>query len=189
MLYTRRGDDGTSGLWGTKNRLPKDHPVFEVLGALDELNSLLGLCRAKAKGGKLSHAGPALRAVQECLFIAQAEVAGADKTLTKAHLDSLEAMIEKAERTVKNPHAFVIPGTTERSAWFDYARTVSRRVERRVIALKKPHAVAAGTRAYLNRLSSLLYAYARAYAATSGAREPSPSYNGTKPPVLKKGRK
>ena len=49
MLYTRKGDDGRSGLFGTTERFPKNSLVYEALGALDELNSLLGVCKAQAK--------------------------------------------------------------------------------------------------------------------------------------------
>lgn len=176
MLYTRKGDDGTSGLLGTKERFSKDSPAYEALGSLDEINSLLGLCRTQAGTLRSLRAPEELLAVQQCLFIAQAEVAGADKTLTQEHVDALEAAIARAEEPIGNPHSFIIPGTTELSALLDYARAVSRRAERAVIAARDSRPVSDATRKYLNRLSSFLYALARLAAFESGEKEPTPSY-------------
>lgn len=179
MLFTRKGDDGTSGLFGTNGRLPKDTSIYNALGTLDELTSLLGVCRAhatqmKAKG-ELDIAQEVLR-VQEALFIAQAELAGAKKNITQAHVDALETVIGLVEGLIENPHAFVIPGTTELSGLFDYARAVSRRAERAVVSERETRPVSPTTGAYLNRLSSFLYVLARYAARKDGGREPSPSY-------------
>jgi cob(I)alamin adenosyltransferase len=177
MLYTRKGDGGTSGLFGTKQRLPKDSPVYQALGALDELNSLLGVCRAKARGVQ-HHEGvdipKEVERVQQILFIAQAELAGAEKNVTQKHVDELEASIAAIEALIQNPHSFVIPGATELSALFDVARAVSRRAERTVVSAKEHRPVSATTGAYLNRMSSFLYALAR-YTAGTGT-ELSPTY-------------
>src|ERR1700690_1050076 len=100
MLYTRKGDSGTSGLFGTKTRLPKNSPVYDALGALDELNSLLGFCSAVStrKEFRIPHHIPVLvRGVQERLFIAQAELAGAHKSITEAQVKTLEDSINKLE--------------------------------------------------------------------------------------------
>ncbi len=176
MLYTRKGDDGTSGLFGTKERFPKDSPVYEALGSLDELNSLIGLCRCRATVLRGIDIPQELFGVQQCLFIVQAEIAGADKTLTQANLDALEQSIEKAEGMFENPHAFVIPGATELSAFLDYTRTVARRIERVVLSVHDSHPVSPASAAYLNRLSSFLYALARLSAQESGTPETTPSY-------------
>ena len=184
MLYTRKGDRGTSGLFGTPDRLPKNSPVFEALGALDECNSLLGVCRAyasqhKNNGPTTDHTIDIARevvAAQECLFIIQAELAGAHEHLTQLHIDALERCISNIEKVVLVPHSFVIPGTNELSALFDYARAVSRRAERAVIGASGEHRVRPETLAYLNRLSSLLYALARYTASGAGSKERSPTY-------------
>ncbi len=179
MLYTRKGDGGTSGLFGTKERLPKDSSIYNALGTLDELNSLLGVCRAKAAElqgeDELDIAKEVLR-VQECLFIAQAELAGAQKNITQAHVDALETVIAVVEGLIENPHAFVIPGTTELSGFLDYARAVSRRAERAVVSERETRPASPTTNAYLNRLSSFLYVLARYTAGRAGKTEPSPSY-------------
>src|SRR3989344_6023526 len=111
MLYTRTGDDGTSGLFGTSKRFSKDSSVYDALGTVDELNSLLGLCRAHPHRLNpdigISHE---IKKVQERLFIIQAELAGAKKSITKLQVEELEGTIDYIERLLRNPHAFVIPG-------------------------------------------------------------------------------
>lgn len=176
MLYTRKGDGGTSGLYGTEDRLPKDSPVFDALGSIDELNSLLGICRVKAESYAFHDVSEEIKSVQESLFIIQAELAGAGKTILQTHIDALERATNSFESLIRNPHAFVIPGATELSGFLDLARTVSRRAERAVITAHNVRAVSPTTGAYLNRLSSFLYALARYTVTKTGAQETSPSY-------------
>ena len=177
MLYTRKGDNGMSGLFGTKERFPKESPLYEALGTLDELNSLLGLCRARAKNLKDKVDIPSeIERGQECLFIVQAELAGAGDSVSQTEVKELEKAIGQIEDLIKNPHAFVIPGATELSAWCDYARAVARRAEREVIRATSMRNISPESRAYLNRLSSFLYALARYAATREGVKELSPSY-------------
>ncbi|MBP6945857.1 MAG: cob(I)yrinic acid a,c-diamide adenosyltransferase [Candidatus Pacebacteria bacterium] len=176
MLYTRKGDDGTSGLFGTKDRLPKNSPIYDALGALDELNSLLGMCRARLVSYSLFQLQNSVERSQESLFIIQAELAGAEKALPQEHVDILENAVDSIEKLIENPHAFIIPGATELSGLLDYARAVSRRAERVVISVSTTHTISPASIAYLNRLSSFLYALARYAAAEAKAKESSPSY-------------
>lgn len=178
MLYTRKGDTGTSGLFGTKERFPKNNPVYHALGTLDELNSLLGLCYAKAAASQIGPLPMAevVRTVQQHLFIAQAELAGAEKKLTQQQVEYVEDAIAQLENQIEHPAGFLIAGATELSALFDYARAVSRRAERSVIEAGSIRAVSPATSAYVNRISSLLYALARYAAAQAGAEEASPAY-------------
>lgn len=176
MLYTRKGDDGTSGLFGTKDRLPKNSPIYDALGALDELNSLLGMCRARLVSYSFFQLQNSIERSQESLFIIQAELAGAEKILSQEHVDTLENAVDSIEKLIGNPHAFTIPGATELSGLLDYARAVSRRVERVVISVGTTHNISPASTAYLNRLSSFLYALARYAAAEAKAKESSPSY-------------
>lgn len=176
MLYTRKGDSGTSGLFGTTDRLPKDSPIYEALGALDELNSLLGLCRARLVSYSLFKLQDSVQNSQESLFIIQAELAGAEKALPQKHVDMLEKAVDSIERHIEKPAAFVIPGATELSGLLDYARAVSRRTERAVVSISALRTLSPASLAYLNRLSSFLYALARYTAAEAKAKESSPSY-------------
>lgn len=173
MLYTRKGDSGSTGLFGTKERVSKDHPLLEALGSVDELNSLTGLCKAYAREHNERTADELERA-QEVLFIAQAQLAGSSMCVTSMHVDALEASINAIETTIVKPTSFVVPGATILSALFDFARTVTRRTERAVVRAR----IEASTdlQAYLNRLSSYFYALARHTAQTSGIAEKPPTY-------------
>lgn len=178
MWYTRKGDGGTTGLFGTKERMPKDHPLFEALGSVDELNSLIGLCSAYVRECNdhaitLNRLGQA----QEGLFLVQAELAGADKRINQTHVDVLETLIGDIEGCIEKPKSFVVPGATVLSALFDYTRTVSRRAERCVLRAQNTKEISAEMRSYLNRLSSLFYALARYVAQTSGVAERPPTYD------------
>ena len=178
MLYTRKGDGGETGLFGTKERLPKDSAIFEALGSVDELNSFIGICFVVAQEETRTTAfdvPEAVRSIQENLFIVQAEIAGAEKELTQTNVDASESTIAQLEALIERPKGFVIAGTTNLSAHLDYARAMSRRTERRVISVG-PDVVSEATRRYLNRLSSFLYVLARYAASVSGEKESSPSY-------------
>jgi len=177
MLYTRKGDNGMSGLFGTRERFPKNNPVYDALGTLDELNSLLGVCRAYAADitGELS-LHKEIQSVQEALFIIQAELAGTDRHIENTRVEALEDTIDGIEACIGNPHAFIIPGATAVSASLDYARAVARRAERTAMAKDVKRRLSNDSLAYLNRLSSFLYALARYAAAKEGAREVSPAY-------------
>lgn len=185
MLYTRKGDDGTTKTLRQKpgERVSKASCHAEALGALDELNSFLGLCKVKAKKENMClssgiSVADLVHEAQENLFIAQAELAGAEKTIVDDKVKRLEVLIDGIEKQLPAIKTFFIPGGTELGVHFDVARTLARKAERRVIAaLEKGEASAKeGTRAYLNRISSFLYALARFSNHQSGAEEIPPSY-------------
>jgi cob(I)alamin adenosyltransferase len=168
-IYTRKGDDGTTGLW-YGGRVPKFHGRPEAYGSVDEAASALGLARAAAeRGGELYE--DILR-VQRELFVAGAELATAPEAagrlepgvsqVTQGMVDRLEADIDRYMERVELPPKFTIPGGTELSARLDVARTAVRRAERRVSALKAEGDLADETvLTYLNRLSDALFAMAR----------------------------
>ena len=168
-IYTRKGDDGTTGLW-YGGRVPKHDGRPEAYGSVDEAASALGLARAAAdRDGELYR--DILR-VQNELFIAGAELATAPEAagrleagvskLTPDMVDRLETDIDRYMERVDLPPKFVIPGGTELSARLDVARTAVRRAERRVAALKDAGELADDTVVtYLNRLSDALFAMAR----------------------------
>jgi ATP:cob(I)alamin adenosyltransferase len=176
-IYTRTGDSGESGLFGTKERFPKDSALYDALGTLDELNSLLGLCYALCEEPPTDlQASKIVRTVQEHLFIVQAELAGSTKSLSPEEVTWVEEHIELLMRTVEPPTCFLIPGATVRGAQFDVARTLARRAERATIHARSVRALGDASYAYLNRLSSLLYVLARYTAASAGKPEPAPTY-------------
>ena len=184
MLYTGKGDKGTTKFFDTGKgvRVSKGSLVAEALGALDELNSFLGLVKAKAREDDSEVAGEKLSAVlheiQETLFIVQAEMAGADKRVTEEKVKKIEKITDVIEAEIPKITGFSIPGGTELSALLDVARATARRTERGVT-----RAVEAGerelsehTRAYVNRLSSVLFALARLANHRAEVPEQNPSY-------------
>jgi cob(I)alamin adenosyltransferase len=168
-IYTRKGDDGTTGLW-YGGRVPKHNLRPEAYGSVDEAASALGLARAAAE--RSSELYDDILRVQNELFVAGAELAtapeaaqrlepGVSKT-TPEMVDRLEADIDRYMERVDLPPKFVIPGGTELSARLDVARTAVRRAERRVAALKDAGELVDETVVtYLNRLSDALFAMAR----------------------------
>jgi cob(I)alamin adenosyltransferase len=187
MLYTRKGDAGTTQFYGNSERVSKASPITEALGSLDELNSYLGLCRAVIseqdtifilfKNKKIS-LQKILHETQEVLFIVQAQVAGAKKTLHTSKIKRAEEITNSIEKYIPPLHAFSFSGGTFVSAHLDVARTLARKAERRVVLVhkKKLQRVHANTLSYLNRLSSVLFALARYANHTGDVREESPTY-------------
>jgi cob(I)alamin adenosyltransferase len=176
MLYTRKGDNGTTTTCNTGGgRIPKSSLLIEALGNVDELNAWLGLCRSKSKEDDLKSV---LEEVQQNLFIVQAEIAGADKVISDLKVSKLEEVIDGVEKRVPARNTFLASGATELAACLGVARTLARRAERRVVdAVDSGELKVSGsTGAYLNRLSSLLYALERLVVARVGAEEKPPSY-------------
>ena len=176
MMYTRNGDDGTTGLFGTTKRMQKSSCLIDTLGDVDELVSLLGVCRSHCNIKKAKDITSAILEIQECLFIVQAELAGASKSIKQKQINELESAIKSFEDKTNIPKNFIIPGSTKISSLLDFARSLSRRVERKVVAIKEIQNISPHTLVYLNRLSSILYVLARYEAFRGGKREMSPSY-------------
>ena len=164
QFYTRRGDDGYTGLLG-KGRVPKYDPRPEAYGTVDETQAVLGLVRAS---GCTPRSGEILLAIQRDLYALMAELAAAGDagspfagSITAAHVDQLEAWIAEVEGQVEMPKEFVVPGDSQPGAVLHVARTVARRAERGAVRLY--HEELLGNELvvrYLNRLSSLLFVLA-----------------------------
>lgn len=177
MLYTGKGDNGTTQAFGCdQKRISKSSELPEALGALDELNAFLGF--VKMRSGGESRIANALRDVQEILFIIQAQVAGADKKVANREIQRIEELVNDVEKEIPLLKGFSIAGGTELSALLDVARTLARRAERRLIAVEEAgvRALLPETKAYMNRLSSLLFALARLANHQAGVQEENPRY-------------
>jgi cob(I)alamin adenosyltransferase len=159
-FYTRKGDDGTTGLLGD-GRVPKYHPRMEALGALDESTAALGLARATT-------IVPATRAllleVQRDLYKLMAEVAATPKNADQFHaIDALrigwlEQQADSLSERTEIPAEFILPGETPAGGAISLARAVVRRAERHVAALLDQGEITNGELLrYLNRLSSLCF--------------------------------
>lgn len=175
MLYTGKGDNGTTSAFGCNQRFSKSSAIAEALGTLDEVNSFLGVVKMNKQAGDVAQT---LADVQQNLFTIQAEVAGAEKHISEEKVRELENIINAIEAELPPIKTFFVSGGTELASMLDFARTLSRRAERRVVGVADEGAVVVGkdTLAYLNRLSSLLYAMARQTNHKSGITEESPKY-------------
>ena len=181
MLYTGKGDDGTTKLFACDQRISKSSAISEALGVTDETNSLLGVL--KMRGGKLEAVAgltyhDMLDDVQQDLFVVQAQLAGAAKHVDKERVEKIEQWVGLIESELPPITTFFVSGGTELGALCDYSRTVARRAERCVVAAmdegmgnEKPPMLA-----YMNRLSSLLYALARLANNRAGITEEKPHY-------------
>ncbi len=170
-IYTRKGDDGTTGLLHG-GRVPKDAPRIEVNGAVDEAQALLGLARAEADPG--SELDGLLVGLERDLYVLMAEVATTDdhrrrlvpgtSMVTGEMVRALEERIDDLTGRFDMPRDFVVPGQNRRSAALDVARTAVRRAERLLVAsglAAAPGEDRSVVGPYLNRLSDLLWAMAR----------------------------
>ena len=177
LFYTGKGDKGTSQVG--KKKIPKDSPILEALGDLDELNSLVGVTRSSLKDKRLQ---AKLKHAQEALFIIQARVAWImfpehkTKVLATKRIKELEQEIDAIEETIQPERGFIIPGEHTTAAQLDYIRAVSRRVERKIDTLHKKHPLPPEILAYMNRLSSYLYALARLEIFKAKVKESKPKY-------------
>jgi len=165
-IYTRKGDDGTTGLlFG--GRVRKDAPVIEANGAVDESQAALGLARAEAEPG--TELNELIVGLERDLWVLMAEVATAPQRREKLRpgqsLVTLEMIVALEERIYglserfDMPAGFVVPGQNRVSAALDMARTVVRRAER--LLTRAPPAEDSLAVPYLNRLSDLLWTMAR----------------------------
>jgi cob(I)alamin adenosyltransferase len=156
-LYTRKGDEGTTGFLGP-GRAPKDDPRVEAMGAVDELNAVLGVTLVAQKDRIVRDV---LLKAQDDLFTVGAELgttrAGGTKIpqVGKGHVARLETWMERLD--VGPVTEFLLPRGSEALTRLHWARTVARRAERRVVSLSHVSPVNPELLRYLNRLSSLLY--------------------------------
>jgi len=176
-LFTGKGDKGTTTAFGcNQQRISKSSELPEALGSLDELNAFLGFVKMCAVDSP--RITEAIREIQESLFIIQAETAGADKKLKDGTVERVSEAINEIEKEIPKITGFSIAGGTELSAMLDVARTLARRAERRIIAVKEMSLrdLSPETLAYMNRLSSLLFALARLANHLAGVKEENPRY-------------
>jgi cob(I)alamin adenosyltransferase len=165
-IYTRRGDRGETDLFAG-GRVRKDHPRVEAFGAVDELNSALGVAIAHSPHHDLR---VLCCEIQARLFDLGAYLAAPDAERRAkagiappqiADVHALEGSIDRLEGELAPLKRFVLPGGTAAAAAFHLARTVCRRAERGCVALDAEDALEASALGYLNRLSDLLFVVAR----------------------------
>lgn len=177
-IYTRKGDRGDTSLLGGR-RVAKDDPRVEAYGSVEEVCAFVGAARVEALEARFwddastAFVVEVLDRCQDALMRLCAQVASPDRRapveVADADVDEVERAIDRAQAEVEPLDRFVLPGETRLEASLHVARTVCRRAERRVVALRDG-SLDAGAR-YLNRLSDLLFALARLAVKGQGRRD------------------
>ncbi len=174
-IYTRVGDDGTTGLFGA-GRVRKDALRVTAYGEVDELNAFLGVARTHAGDAQL---GAVLERLQSELFTLGAELATPDPShapknvpvIRDAHVEALEREIDAFDAELEPLRSFILPSGTPLAAALHVARTVCRRAERSLVSLTAHEPVPVEALHYLNRLSDHLFTLARVANRRAGVAE------------------
>ncbi len=182
-IYTKTGDDGDTALFGG-GRVPKNDRRVEAYGAVDELNSFVGLALTSltdvdadpdADGGPDADADPGIRRglllIQNDLFALGANLATPERDDSRprprtpdvpvARVEAMERWIDRATEELPELREFILPGGTGAAAMLHVCRSVCRRAEREVVALGREETLDPGIVRYLNRLSDLFFVWAR----------------------------
>jgi cob(I)alamin adenosyltransferase len=167
-IYTRTGDAGTTGL-GDGSRVAKDSPRIEAIGAVDELNSQIGVLLAESLPDAI---GTCLTQVQHDLFDLGGELSIPGHTaIAEAHVARLEGVLDGFNAELSPLKEFILPGGTRAAALCHVARTVCRRAERRVVNLSSVEQISPLAQRYLNRLSDLLFVLCRVINHATGGKD------------------
>ena len=168
-IYTRTGDDGTTGL-GDGSRVPKDDARVEAYGTVDEANSIIGMILAEnSVGGRIRDV---LTDVQHDLFELGGELCIPGHTaVTADYIERLERELDALNEPLPPLKDFILPGGGRAAAACHLARTVVRRAERRTQTLAHASDVRPEVLRYLNRLSDLLFVIARTIARSESGQE------------------
>lgn len=157
-IYTRTGDSGTTGL-GNGKRVDKDHPRVEAIGAVDELNSVIGLLLVETLPEEIDHC---LITIQHRLFDLGGELSVPDSSIIDSNdVKHLENVLDQLNADLEPLKEFILPGGTRSCSLLHLSRTICRRAERRVFTLAKQQGISNNALCYLNRLSDLLFVMAR----------------------------
>lgn len=168
-LYTKTGDDGTTGL-GDGSRTTKDSARIEAVGTIDELNSWIGLLLAELPVDE--QLIEPLTDIQHRLFDLGGELAVPGFQLIQAEMVSdLEALCDQLNEELPPLKEFILPGGSKSAGLCHMARAVARRAERIIVTLSKEETVGDDLKRYINRLSDVLFVMARQLARRDGGQE------------------
>lgn len=167
-IATRTGDNGTTGL-ADGSRVPKDCARMEAMGAVDELNSVLGLLLTETLPEAVA---TCLLDLQHDLFDLGGELSmPGHPVIEPAHIERVDQHLETFNANLPPLKEFILPGGSRAAAVCHVARTVCRRAERRLISLSGSEDINPNMQIYLNRLSDLLFVIARVTARSDGGKE------------------
>lgn len=158
-IYTRTGDDGTTGL-GDGSRTNKDSLRVEAMGDVDELNAVIGILLSEPLADEIQDT---LTRVQHDLFDLGGEICIPGHAMVKAErVSALEETLDRLNEQLQPLKEFILPGGSRAAAYCHLARTVCRRAERQLTRLSREEPVTTISLQYLNRLSDLLFVMCRA---------------------------
>ena len=162
-IYTKTGDDGTTGLQGN-NRVLKSDPRIVAYGSIDEINSVLGIISSHKLDDDFSNI---INRIQNELFIAGSDLSNPNlddkkNRVTESMIEKLEQEIDDFENELDPLTNFILPGGDHIASLIHFARTVARRAETQIVALEQNEKINTSCRVYVNRLSDLLFVMGRA---------------------------
>jgi cob(I)alamin adenosyltransferase len=175
-IYTRKGDDGTTGLGGGQ-RVRKNSPRVTAYGTVDELSSAIGIAVAQGLTPRLAEILPRIQNElfhlgSDLCFVEEDKRRFALPQIEARHVDALEAAIDELNEVVGALENFILPGGAIGAATLHLARTICRRAERDALALAEQEPIGPFVLAYLNRLSDALFVMARYENRMRGVDEP-----------------
>jgi len=167
-IYTRTGDDGTTDL-GNGERIDKTNIRIDVMGDLDELNSLIGVL---GSSGVIDNVSSHLLDIQHRLFDIGGELAiPGSAVINSIHVDSLEKIIDTYNEDLPALKEFILPGGSLSASICHLARSVCRRAERNLVAISRNEYINPESLRYINRLTDLLFVLARVLNQEKGGKE------------------
>jgi cob(I)alamin adenosyltransferase len=175
-IYTRKGDDGTTGLGGGQ-RVRKDSPRVTAYGTVDELSSAIGIALAQGLSPRLAEVLPRIQNElfhlgSDLCFVEEDKGRFALPEIEARHVDALEGVIDELNEVVGALENFILPGGAIGAASLHLARTICRRAERDALTLAGLEPIGPFVVAYLNRLSDALFVMARYENRMRGVDEP-----------------
>lgn len=167
-IYTKKGDKGETGIFGSDKKISKSTLRISAIGAVDETNSALGASLAFSKDFSLKKT---IVGIQKDLFTLGSILAGSKLRFRSAKTKKLERIIDRLEGSLPVLKNFILPGGTKTASLLHLARSIARRAEREVVALSEVEEVNSQILIYLNRLSDLIFMLARQANAQKKAPE------------------
>lgn len=171
-IYTKKGDKGKTSLYdetsAQKERVSKDALKIRAIGAIDELNSFLGVVVSFSESLNLTRR---VKEIQRDLFTIGSILAGSNLRFFKTKTKRFEKAIDEIEGRLPPLKNFILPGGSKLASYFQYARSLARRAEREVVALNEVSPVKPQILEYLNRLSDYLFMLARDANYRAGVKE------------------
>lgn len=159
-VYTRKGDKGKTALYssdGVQKRISKDDLRIEAIGSIDELNSYLGVVATSG----VEEIKLIVMDIQSDLLTIGSILAGSNLRFSKRKTEKLEVGIDKMEESLPILKSFIIPSGSNTSSHLHYARALTRRAERRLVALNSSVPIKPEVLTYINRLSDFLFMFSR----------------------------